>query len=597
MSPAQNPQAVREALERVLSSFCFARCERVSKLLRFLVERRLDGRESELKESIIGVDVFGRKPDYDPKVDSTVRTEAVRLRARLSRYYATEGSRDPLVIELPKGGYVPSFRPLETIPAAPQSARRMPWLAVGLAVFAVTAAVAGGWWILNRNAPIRIGVLPLVDTSQDAANDYLADGLTSEIINDLSIIQGLAVRSQTSSFSLKGKRPSAREAGSHLNADYILEGSILRSGQRLRINTELVRARDDVPIWSGRFELELTDMVSVQDEISRGIVNSLRLKLGQGRRRYEANAEAYDLYLQARASEMRVFPGDPEVIGRFEKVIAKDPSFAPAYAGLAAAHAWRSGVGVAAPEQADSLRKMRDAAERAIQLDPLLAEAHCALGVAYARNGEWRQAEQSFRRAIEIGPNLSSAHGLFARFVLWPLNRIAECVREMRTAESNDPLSPDAHEELASVLLSAGRFDEAAHQCELIPADTLYRNECLGRTWLCQGRTADAIRALSNSPTNNWGYLANAYAKAGRRAEAEKLMTEAPALYPDRRGAFQFALAFAGFGDKDRTLERLERLARVGPVRIGYTLNSPEFAFLRGDPRTKALRKRMGLPE
>lgn len=167
----------------------------------------------------------------------------------------------------------------------------------------------------------------------------------------------------------------------------------------------------------------------------------------------------------------------------------------------------------------------------------------------------------------------------------------------MRTAESNDPLSPNAHLELASVLLSAGRFDEATHQCELIPIGAMYRNECLGRAWMCQGRIADAITALSNSPTNNWGYLANAYARDGRRAEAEKLLNDGPKLHPDRRGAFQFALAFAGFRDKDRTLERLERLARVGPVRIGNTLNSPEFAFLRNDPRTKALRKRVGLPE
>jgi TolB-like protein len=303
-----NPQAVREELERVLSSAGFARSERVSKLLQFVVEKRLEDRESELKESIIGVEVFGRKPDYNPKVDSTVQTEAARLRARLSRYYATEGSRDQMVIELPKGGYVPSFRPLEAIPCAPKPARRRLWLAAGLAGFAAAAVALGVWWILNRNAPIRIAVLPLVDTSQGTAGDYLADGLTIEIINDLSIIEGLAVRSQTSSFSLKGKRPSAREAGSRLNADYILEGSILRAGPRLRINAQLVRARDDFPIWSARFEPELTDIVSVQDEISRGIVNSLRLKLGQGRRRYEANAEAYDLYLQARASATRVFP-------------------------------------------------------------------------------------------------------------------------------------------------------------------------------------------------------------------------------------------------------------------------------------------------
>jgi predicted Zn-dependent protease len=170
-------------------------------------------------------------------------------------------------------------------------------------------------------------------------------------------------------------------------------------------------------------------------------------------------------------------------------------------------------------------------------------------------------------------------------------------LRELRAAERNDPLSPLAHMELADVLLSAGRFDEAANQCEQMPADAYYRNECLGRARLSQGRAGEAIRILADSPVNNWGYLANAYARAGRRAQAEKLMTEAPALYPDHSGAFQFALAFAGFGDKDRTLERLQRLARVGPVRIGYTLNSPEFAFLQGDPRAKALRKNVGLPE
>jgi hypothetical protein len=142
-----------------------------------------------------------------------------------------------------------------------------------------------------------------------------------------------------------------------------------------------------------------------------------------------------------------------------------------------------------------------------------------------------------------------------------------------------------------------GRFDEAAKQCEEMSHDAMHRKECLGRARLGQGRAAEAIRILATSPTRNWGYLAIAYARAGRRAEAEKLMADAPALYPDRSGAFQFALGFAGLGDRDRTLERLERMARRGPVRMGSTLNSPEFAFLRGDPRVKALRDRLGLPE
>jgi len=130
-----------------------------------------------------------------------------------------------------------------------------------------------------------------------------------------------------------------------------------------------------------------------------------------------------------------------------------------------------------------------------------------------------------------------------------------------------------------------------------VSEDAIRRKECLGRARLGQGRAAEAIQILAFSPTRNWGYLAIAYSRAGRRAEAEKLMAEAPALDPDRRGDFQFALAFAGLRDRDRTLERLERLARVGPVRMGFTLNSPEFAFLRGDPRVKALRNRLGLPE
>src|SRR5262249_47427787 len=160
--------------------------------------------------------------------------------------------------------------------------------------------------------------------------------------SELSLIEGLAVRSQTSSFALKGKTRNLQDAGRQLQADYILEGSVLRNGQHVRINARLVRARDDFPIWSRIFEHESTDILSVQDEISRGIVNSLRLKLGRGRRRYETNEGAYDLYLHARASMTRMFPGNDEVAGLFEKAIAKDSSLAPAYAGLAAAYAWKS---------------------------------------------------------------------------------------------------------------------------------------------------------------------------------------------------------------------------------------------------------------
>src|SRR5215472_14639606 len=301
---------VLKQLDRVLSSPGFARNERLSRFLRFVVQQHLDGKTDEIKESLIGIEVFGRAPGYDTTSDSVVRTEAAKLRGRLTEYYAAEGASDPVTIELPKGGYTPVFHERNASPeiaaiaseAVPQRRRKWRWI---LAAFAgASLLIIGLWRFAGQSAPIPIAVLPLVNVSQDASNDYFADGLTGEIIRDLSIIEGLAVRSQTSSFALKGKPQNVREAGKQLAADYILEGTVLRAGEQLRITAQLVRVRDDFPMWSGRYDHELTDVFAIQDEISRGIVNSLRIKLGGGRRRYETSVEAYDLYLRARSLEM-----------------------------------------------------------------------------------------------------------------------------------------------------------------------------------------------------------------------------------------------------------------------------------------------------
>jgi TolB-like protein len=591
----QSPQTAGEELERVLSSACFTRSEGLSRLLRFLVERQLEGRGGELKESLIGVEVYGRSPDYDPKLDSTVRSEVVRLRARLSKYYSTEGIRDPLVIELPKGSYVPSVRRPASTRAVKEARPRRLWLTACLAGVGVAATAIAGWWLLQRNQPIPIAVLPFVNLSKETGNEYFADGLTNEIISELSIIEGLTVRSQTSSFAFKGKSGGAREAGRQLVADYILEGSLARDGPQLRINTRLIRTRDDVPVWSGKFDHQFTDVLSVQDEISRGIVNSLRLKLGRGRRRYETSGEAYDLYLRARALAARRFRGDRDVIDLFEKATGKDPSLAPAYAGLAGAYAVQSFTRPNGPDHAEILLKMRAAAEKAIQLDPLLAEAHSAIGIAYARIAEWGQAELSLRRAIQIDPNLAAAHENLTWFFLYPLGRIDEAIQEARTEVRLDPLSPKAHYSLASTLTSAGQYDEAASECEKLPPDFGFTTQCLGRARLAQGRTEEALRLLETA--NDWGYLAYAYEKTGRRDDFEELLAKAPGAFPQRRGHTQYALVYAGMNDKDRTIDQLDRMAGVGPVRIGFMLTEPEFAFLRGDPRVRALRKKVGLPE
>ena len=602
--------AVRRQLDLVLGSAGFARNERLSRFLRFVVERHLEGRDPELKEAVIAVEVFGRSPDYNPRHDPIVRTEATRLRARLSQYYVGEGKSDPLFIELPKGGYVPVLRsaipPVETQIEAEVEREfengtrrsegpvihryRRPWLAAAFACLAVGLA-AGGWWLVHRNVPIPIGVLPLRNLSPDPANDYFADGLTGEIIRNLSIIEGVAVRSQTSSFAFKGKQPNVREAGRQLSADYILEGTVLRAGQQLRITAQLVRVSDDFPMWSDTYNRELTDIFAIQDEISRGIVNSLRLKLGRGRRRYETSTEAYDLYLRASALPIEHgIMGIDESTVPLEQVIAKDPSFAPAYAALAWARAWRSGRPMF--DAAEEMAKLRAAAEKAIQLDPLSAEAYVALGIFCARQAQWEQSEKNFRHALELEPNRAITRQLTVMYLLLPLARLNEAIQQCRQAAKSDPLSSDVHAYTAYALIAAHRFDEAAPHCaKVLPGDRVL-GQCVGRIMLGQGRIEEAIRFFAShpDPADPGALLGHALGRAGRRAEAEKLAAATT-------DPFSQALIFAGLGDKERTLEALDRMTVLGPVRVGRDLNFPELDLVRGDPRVKVVRRKVGLPE
>ena len=591
-------KAARRQLERVLESPGFARNERMSRFLRFVVEGHLEGRDQELKESIIAVEVFGRPPGYDSKQDPIVRTEASRLRARLTEYYVGEGKGDSVTIELPKGGYVPVLRPVTEARESPPPGRRRRALAIGAAAAGVLLALAAtGWELFRQNPPIPIAVLPLINLNQDSTIDYFADGLTGEIIRDLSNIDGLAVRSETSSFSFKGRPPKARDAGKQLDAEYLVEGSVLRSGQQLRINAQLVRARDDFSLWSGRYDRELTDIFAIQDEISRGIVNSLRLKLGRGRRRYETSTEAYDIYLRARSEGAFGAPkGLARSIPLFDQAIEKDPSFAPAYAGLAQAHVILSGN--SNYDIPDEVPKLRAAAEKAIQLDPLSAESYDALGASYARDAQWAQAEKSFLRAIEIQPGRAESRTHFATYFFLPLGRINEAIDQLRTAEKSDPLSPAVAFWLGDALTEAGRDQEAAAACEKALPGGQNREQCVLGVRVRQGRAAEVIQLYEQDPSKSrtGAALGCAFARAGRREEAEEVAARTAA----NPGALTDIQILACLGDKQRVLDALERRISVGPIRMGWILNrvdreSP--GLLRGDTRLKALRKQVGFPE
>jgi tetratricopeptide (TPR) repeat protein len=224
------------------------------------------------------------------------------------------------------------------------------------------------------------------------------------------------------------------------------------------------------------------------------------------------------------------------------------------------------------------MKEMRAAAEKAIQLDPLLGEAHDALASVSAREAQWEQSEKSFRHAIELDPSNSSSYADFAILLLLSLGRIDEAIQQLRIAEKMDPLSPQVHAALGSTLLSAGRYEEAAGHC--LKALESARIECLGRDRLGQGRVDEAIQILAAAPLPRW--LGCAYGRAGRREEAEELAAVESGRFLQR------VLAYAGLGDKERTLEALDRMTVLGPVRFGRTLTFPELAFLRGDPRLTA---------
>jgi TolB-like protein/DNA-binding winged helix-turn-helix (wHTH) protein/Tfp pilus assembly protein PilF len=475
------------------------------------------------------------------------------------------------------------------------------WRKAVMAAAVLGVLATGSWWLFRQEpGKYSIAVLPFKNLSSEPNSDYFSDGLTDEIISNLSVIDGLEVKSQTSSFFFKDKPRNIREVGAQLGATLVLEGSVLRSGDKLRINARLVRVSDDHPLWSNSFDRELKDVFAIQDEISRSIVNELRLKLQRGQRRYNTNLEAYDLYLKAISLTRN--QGIPE--GRdnlragivlFEQVIASDPAFAPAYAGLASAYGRLSVTPRSfSPEQAYA--KMHAASETALQLDPLLAEAYASSGLVYSRDHNWQGSEKAFRRSIEINASLSDSRKDYAMSVLFPLGRLNEAVRELRKAVELDPLSVQTLDSLDHVLISAGRYDEVLDNCRRVlnahPGDN-GAEQLLARALLQKGRLMEATKIFEKQDqdgTGSPGFLGYAYAMAGRSADAEKVA----ARYPDWPWVHVFV--YAGLRDKDRTFEALKQMAAMHDPRVGGYLTYPELALLRGDPRLSEFRQSLGMP-
>jgi TolB-like protein/DNA-binding winged helix-turn-helix (wHTH) protein/Tfp pilus assembly protein PilF len=527
-----------------------------------------------------------------------------------------DSAESPRFIEtLPKRGYR-FMVPVETIrtasgngekatPAAtepttlqdpqPKKPIRIPhWQLAALSVFIVAAIVAAAWWGLHpRRQTYVIAVLPFKNLSSEPNTEYFSDGLTDEIIRKLSLVEGLEVRSHTSSFVFKDKPRNIADVGKSLAANLVLEGSVLHSGDRLRVNVDLVRVADDTPIWSERYDRQLADVFTIQDEISRSVVNELRLKQIGGQRRYNTDLETYDLFLKAESLSMAT-PDQPEpvkkAIALYEQVIARDPEYAPAYAGIATAYQTLRNPRNSSPE---AIAKMREMARKAIELDPLLAESWATLGLVDAADLNWYEAEQEFRRSIQLNPNLSRARMDFAMFVLVPEGKLDEAILQVRNAAKLDPLAANVRVALGFILLMNGRSDEALAigRKGFEAAPNSLGGQIYGHALMLAGNYDEAMKVFQQQGGASRGYLGCLYARMGRRSEAEQIAAE-----NDVAQARHKVLIYAGLGDAERLFAALNDLSASNDYIVDIYPFFPELSFVRHDPRMTELRRKRKLP-
>jgi TolB-like protein/Flp pilus assembly protein TadD len=615
--------SIRATLDKILASPGFANAERLTRFLRYTVEETLNGQTDKLKESLLGIDVFGRKPSYDPRVDAVVRTEAVKLRARLRDYYESEGREDEIIIDLPKGGYVPAFRfrdklpPAESPPDAAEQASRPDWKPL-LAGALILGVLAVSVFLTTRNHVktsdpratelSSIAVLPFEDLSPDKDQEYFCDGMTEEIIDALSKIGGIRVVARTSSFAFKGKQQDIRDIGKKLNVAAVLEGSVRKDGNRLRVTAQLNSVADGYHLWSETYERELKDVFTVQDEISRAIVNTLQLKLSsRGRQPGSSpeNVEAYELYLQGRYHWSRwKTEGAEQAIHYFEAAIQKDPKYAPAYAGIAYSYCWLGFFGALPPNEA--MPKARQAAEKALSLDDSLAAAHTALAYVKALyEFDWPMAESEFKRAIELNAGDADAHFGYGIAYLSPQGRLDDTVHEMQIARDLDPLSPVEANYLGLAYQFVGRRADALAQYKIaLELDTNFVEARLhlANAYLDPARFKDFYAELDRAqqisadsriePTRAFGL-----ALEGRKADALELLRKCEKPGP---GVFvqstYIANVYAVLGDKEQMYTWLDKAYADRDGMLAYFNKQGCYRPYRSDPRFIALEQKLGLP-
>jgi adenylate cyclase len=455
-----------------------------------------------------------------------------------------------------------------------------------------------------------IAVLPFVNMSADKNDEYLSDGISEELITALSKITGLQVKARTSSFAFKGKNEDIQKIGELLHVSHLLEGSVARAGNKLRISAQLIQASDGNHLWSDIYDREMKDIFAVRSEVAQQVAETLQIRLlGEDKKRLEKkptdNLEAYNLYRQGRYyAEKNTEDSFKKALGFYQQAIEQDPRFALAYAGEADTNVMAADVFIA-PREAFS--KAKEAALKAIELDDSLAEAHASLGfVHFHYDWDWAAAEKEFKRALVLNPQSAQTHILYTNY-LAGMGRFDEAYDQGQQALRIDPLSTLAHWCLGWAFLYAGRSDDAIQQfskaLELNPNDAWARI-CLGRAYLSKGMKERAIEEMETAHRSDpvdpivLGLLGYGYAVTGRRADALKSLQTLDEIekkhYVSRIAR---VYVYAGLGDKDKAFDWLEKAYQERSDALAWFSKEPESKTLQADPRFAALMRKVGFTE